>query len=209
LSLLIAQNPLTPVVRKNTIRPKRSRANTHDASRPAPSERVRLLVCPNDAGIARWRAVPPLQADREHPGPTPCAGAPRGNGSPTLSESIASAILITESTNPCTRVGSFQSPVRKSHWSFASTTPQASGAQRRFRVTHPYHPLSGCEFEVVTYRHNWGEDRVYFRDENGEAASLPASWTSLAAEDPFVAISAGRAHFRFEDLMRLVQLLRP
>ena len=31
------------VVRKNTIRPKRSRANTHDASRPAP-ERARTTA---------------------------------------------------------------------------------------------------------------------------------------------------------------------
>ncbi|MBS3779452.1 MAG: hypothetical protein KGY41_03575, partial [Desulfovermiculus sp.] len=25
-----------------------------------------------------------------------------------------------------------------------------------FRVTHPFHPLSGCEFELMDYRHAWG-----------------------------------------------------
>jgi transposase len=29
-------------------------------------------------------------------------------------------------------------------------------------VTHPFHPLHGREFSLVTYRHNWGENRVYF-----------------------------------------------
>src|ERR1700680_3441100 len=105
----------TPVVRKNTISPKRPRANTRDASRPAPSGRVRLLVRPNDAEIAHWRAAPPLQVDQEHPDPTPCAGAPHCNGSPTLSAAIASAIPIMESTSPGTRVGSFRSPVRRLH----------------------------------------------------------------------------------------------
>jgi hypothetical protein len=28
-------------------------------------------------------------------------------------------------------------------------------------VTHPFHPLCGQDFEFVTYRQNWGEDRVH------------------------------------------------
>ncbi|MGZ6690002.1 MAG: DUF5372 family protein, partial [Solirubrobacteraceae bacterium] len=28
------------------------------------------------------------------------------------------------------------------------------------RVTHPFHPLYGRDFEFVAHRHNWGEDRV-------------------------------------------------
>ena len=42
------------------------------------------------------------------------------------------------------------------------------------RVTHPFHPLYGRDFEFVAHRHNWGEDRVDLHDENGELFSLPA-----------------------------------
>jgi len=27
--------------------------------------------------------------------------------------------------------------------------------------------LAGREFDLVTYRHNWGENRVYFHDDDG------------------------------------------
>ena len=37
--------------------------------------------------------------------------------------------------------------------------------------------------------------------------SLPATWTSEAAADGFVAVSAGRSAFRAEDLLALVDLL--
>jgi len=35
-------------------------------------------------------------------------------------------------------------------------------------VTHRFHPLSGRDFEFVVRRRNWGEDRVYCRDADGE-----------------------------------------
>ncbi len=58
----------------------------------------------------------------------------------------------------------------------------------------------------MDYRHNWGEDRVYFLDANGLLVSLPASWTSAVPDDPFVAMAAGRSHFRYQDLIELVKL---
>ncbi len=77
-----------------------------------------------------------------------------------------------------------------------------------FRVVHPYHPLGGQEFQLVTYKHTWGEHRVYFHDQKGELRSLPARWTSVAAKDPFVELSAGRSYLRVEDLLVLVGLVR-
>ena len=53
----------------------------------------------------------------------------------------------------------------------------------------------------------WGEERVYFNDDHGTLRCLPASWTSIRAEDPFVVVSAGRAFFRVADLLRLVELV--
>jgi hypothetical protein len=61
---------------------------------------------------------------------------------------------------------------------------------------------------LIDYRHFWAEDRVVYVDEAGEARSLPASWTSVVAEDPAVVVSAGRSHFRAADLVELVQLVR-
>lgn len=80
------------------------------------------------------------------------------------------------------------------------------------RITHPFHPRFGQEIDFVVHRHNWGEDRVYYREEGGHLASLPARWTSVVGEDPFVAVAAGRSHFRVEDLLNLAALvggLRP
>jgi len=74
-------------------------------------------------------------------------------------------------------------------------------------VTHAFHPLFGQEYELVVYRHNWGEDRVYFHNPEGALCSLPASWTNAAAPDPFVAIAAGRCHFRWQDLICLAEMV--
>ena len=52
------------------------------------------------------------------------------------------------------------------------------------RVTHPFHPLYGRDFEFVAYRQNWGEDRVHLHDETGQLFSLPAAWTDVAAAEP-------------------------
>jgi uncharacterized protein DUF5372 len=49
------------------------------------------------------------------------------------------------------------------------------------------------EFELVSYRQNWGEDRVWFQDKKDDRLhSLPRNWTDLAGLDPFVAVAAGR-----------------
>jgi hypothetical protein len=64
------------------------------------------------------------------------------------------------------------------------------------RVTHPFHPLAGQELEFVKRRKNWRLDRVYFYNEAGELATLPAEWTDVVTPDPFVVMSAGRSPFR-------------
>ena len=73
-------------------------------------------------------------------------------------------------------------------------------------MTHPFHPLSGRQFEFVARRRNWGEDHVYYHDECGELGSLPTNWTDAADADPFVVIAAGRSPFRVADLLSLADL---
>jgi hypothetical protein len=75
------------------------------------------------------------------------------------------------------------------------------------RVTHRFHPLFGQDFEFVVHRHNWAEDRVYCRDQDGRLFSLPAGWTDVIADDPFVVIAAGRCPFTLDGLLTLASLI--
>ena len=68
-------------------------------------------------------------------------------------------------------------------------------------------PLYGRELRLIDQYLAWGEDRVCFRDDGGELRYLPTAWTSLAPADSFVRTSAGRSHFRIEDLLRLATLI--
>ena len=84
-----------------------------------------------------------------------------------------------------------------------SKTPGSNDNNPKVIITHPFHPLLGREFDLITKRSVWGEDRVFFHDCNGKLISVAASWTNWGVEDPFVAISAGRSLFRVEDLLSL------
>jgi len=64
-----------------------------------------------------------------------------------------------------------------------------------------------AKVQLVIYRNNWGEDRVYFYRPDGELSSVPALWTNLVAEDPFVSVAAGRSLFRLDDLLKLAELI--
>jgi len=59
----------------------------------------------------------------------------------------------------------------------------------------------------VTFRQNWGEDRVYFYGEDERLRSIPRQWTTFRTADPFVEISDGRSAFRVCDLVELAELL--
>jgi len=96
---------------------------------------------------------------------------------------------------------------RPGHSHKQSTTPDSDFESRCFRVTHPYHPLFQQEFELVTYRQNWGEERVWFHDAKGQLVSIPAVWTSVVAQEAFVAVSVGRSLFRVEELLALARLI--
>jgi hypothetical protein len=75
------------------------------------------------------------------------------------------------------------------------------------RITHPFHPRQGQILDVLACRTQWGEARVFYPDVDGHQASIPVGWTSLAPEDPFVALAAGRARFRCQDMLQLAALI--
>ena len=92
-------------------------------------------------------------------------------------------------------------------WRTRSTTVNTAGTGETFRITHPYHPLYGREYKLITYCHGWGSHRVYFHDDAGRLRKIPACWTDVVAEDPFVVVAAGRSAFRVADLLTLADLI--
>jgi len=148
-----------------------------------------------------------LPATRSARSRAPGGSSPGGSASRTPSRPIEDDAPPAGSLATDTHPGSSVRTARRRRWNEQSTTRDAAGEKRFFRVTHPFHPLQGREFSLVDYRHTWGEDRVYFQDEAGRLRRLPAAWTSLAAPDPFVMISAGRALLRLEDLLQLTRLV--
>ena len=76
-----------------------------------------------------------------------------------------------------------------------------------FRITHPFHPLTGREFEALTRKDHGGEQRVCFLDKKGRQCEIPLSWTDLAPEDALATLAAGKSWFRAADLMELARLV--
>ena len=76
-----------------------------------------------------------------------------------------------------------------------------------FRITHPFHPLSGREFEALACKEYSGEQRVCFLDKKGRQCEIPLSWTDLAAEDPVTILASGKSWFRATDLVELACLV--
>lgn len=74
-------------------------------------------------------------------------------------------------------------------------------------MTHPFHPWLGREFVFVAVRQTWGEDRVFFFDDDSVQRSLPRGWTDAGDVDVFVVVAAGCSALRVADLLELVELL--
>jgi len=85
--------------------------------------------------------------------------------------------------------------------------PYVSQLKRKFKVTHPFHPLYQKEFSLLHYRKSWGCQYVEYRGEKGEVGAIPLDWTDAGEQEPFVEISSGRSYFRVEELLRLVELV--
>jgi len=92
-------------------------------------------------------------------------------------------------------------------WNDRSTTPSPVDTATTFRITHPFHPLFGREFELLERRATFGRDRVYYEDSKGRLHCIPRDWTDLVPCDPFVEVSAGRSLWRVDDLLKLVEQL--
>jgi len=88
-----------------------------------------------------------------------------------------------------------------------STAPDRNDQVQYCTVIHPFHPLCGNKIKIVSLKQTWGEDRVFYRREDGRVTSIPACWTSIYEPHPFNVISQGRSVFRFQELLELVRLI--
>ena len=78
---------------------------------------------------------------------------------------------------------------------------------RKFRVTHPFHPLKGRFFEFVELRSVLRKDCLYFYDTEGRLRLIPAAWTDFVERDAFLVISKGRSFLHVEYAIRLAALI--
>ena len=88
----------------------------------------------------------------------------------------------------------------------SSTAPLGDVTRRTVRVTHPFHPLHGREFELIEIT-TIGVGFVQYRGDDGALRTIRQAYTSAAAVDPFVRIAAGRSAFRVSDLLALATFL--
>jgi hypothetical protein len=93
-------------------------------------------------------------------------------------------------------------------WKSRRTTPGQSGSGAFFRIVHPFHPLSGQELERASGPPQANQRFVWFHTAEGRLSQVPLNFTDLVEPDPYVVVSAGRAHLGLQDLLGLVDLLR-
>jgi hypothetical protein len=75
-------------------------------------------------------------------------------------------------------------------------------------MVHPFHPLSGQELERASGPPQANQRFVWFHPAEGRLSQVPLNFTDRVEPDPYVVVSAGRAHLGLKDLLGLVDLLR-
>lgn len=89
----------------------------------------------------------------------------------------------------------------------AIAPPMAEGS-RRVRITHPFHPLSGKQFDLVEHRCIFAESYLYFHDECGYLRVIPAVWTDFVKADVLVEMAGGRSPLHAGCLLELAELVQ-
>ena len=78
---------------------------------------------------------------------------------------------------------------------------------RQIRITHPFHPLSGKQFDLVEHRCIFTESFVYFHDAEGHLREIPSAWTDFVKGDAFVELAAGCSQLHTGCLLELADLV--
>jgi hypothetical protein len=134
------------------------RANTRNASLPAPISRARAHPPAIDVGIRTSGPRPVPAADPGRQAPANCEDVPGCNGVPKPSESCADVPQSPGSSNPGIRAESFRSPVHK--WRSPSDSrpgsvvlrcPRPSSRPGAWRISDPGHGSSTCGRHYLRY----------------------------------------------------------
>ena len=88
-----------------------------------------------------------------------------------------------------------------------SIAPIPNQDVRWIRITHPFHPLSGKQFDLVEHRCIFAESFVYFHDCDGHLREIPSAWTDFVSGDAFVEVAAGRSPLHARCLLELADLV--
>ena len=88
------------------------------------------------------------------------------------------------------------------------TAPVPAGKTRRFRITHPFHPFRDGEFEVVEHQEVANQNILFFRDQAGYLAQIPAAWTDFVEANAFCDVAGGRSPLEADSLWLLAELLQ-
>lgn len=78
---------------------------------------------------------------------------------------------------------------------------------KRFRITHPFHPLRGIAFECCGTFRGAGGPILLFRDGDGQLRHVPPKWTDWLPEDPALILTGRRYPALLPDLIRLAELV--
>jgi Family of unknown function (DUF5372) len=88
------------------------------------------------------------------------------------------------------------------------TAPNLKDERRRFRISHPFHPLCGREFDLVEHKCIYAESYLFFYDPSGHLLQIPAVWTNFLKSDAFIEVAAGRSALHADYLLQLAEVLR-
>lgn len=86
--------------------------------------------------------------------------------------------------------------------------PYSYNGIHTFRVTHPFHPLYGQEYEIIKYKRIQARDRIFFHQKDGSIGSLPLAWCDLRPPDPYLDMMEKQSPFRVEDLLKLSDIIK-
>ena len=89
----------------------------------------------------------------------------------------------------------------------SSTAPNRTDKRRKVRITHPFHPLRGKQFELVEHKCIFAESYLFFYDPFGHLLQIPAVWTDFLKSDAFVEVAAARSALHADFLLELAELL--
>ena len=105
-------------------------------------------------------------------------------------------------------IGSHSSPGVAICYNGSWTAPRSGDKRRHVRITHPFHPLRGKQFELIEHKCIYAESYLFFYDPFGRLLQIPAVWTDFLKTDAFVEAAVGRSPLHAGCLLELAELLK-